>query len=542
MTYFSSPHQHQHSFIMTEAQATSSAAGPSSAPIEKRKVGALILDAGALISQTPLGGLADTYWMPTSVHSELKDPAARAYLESLQLRQDFDLSLIQPSPEALAAVTDFARKTGDLAVLSRPDLEVLALAYQKETEKHGTWRIRTEVGGKTGQQKHELKRKQEKAAAAAAAPGQDKENTDAEFQEAPEASVEAVQSSKDADKELAQQLSQKASIQPKQQEEPTAAQTDAKPATTSTSTEQKDAAQTAEADAYDVDDDSEGEWITPANIQYHKNLSLGLIADESKFVAASRHKNQGQAVLPEVEEAEPGWETVTSGKASKARSAAAAVPSGRRGLSASSKAKTPWHLTVACMTGDFAVQNVLLQMGIALVGINGQRINKVKSYVLRCHACGKLCKDVEKKWCPSCGNATLLRTSVSVDAKDKDGMKVHLKPNFQYRNRGTLFSIPLPKPGAASGGKTAGSNIILREDQLEWQRAMAREKNRKHKEERARLRAAEKGKDSLSVRYEEAWDTGDMFLYGNGKAYDRSMLPDIGAGRKNPNERRKFRK
>jgi RNA-binding protein NOB1 len=46
-------------------------------------------------------------------------------------------------------------------------------------------------------------------------------------------------------------------------------------------------------------------------------------------------------------------------------------------------------LAAACMTGDYAVQNVLLSMGLGLVGEQGKRISKVKSWVLRCHACFK---------------------------------------------------------------------------------------------------------------------------------------------------------
>ena len=46
-------------------------------------------------------------------------------------------------------------------------------------------------------------------------------------------------------------------------------------------------------------------------------------------------------------------------------------------------------LAAACMTGDYAVQNVLLSMGLGLVGEEGKRINKVKSWVLRCRACFK---------------------------------------------------------------------------------------------------------------------------------------------------------
>jgi RNA-binding protein NOB1 len=44
---------------------------------------------------------------------------------------------------------------------------------------------------------------------------------------------------------------------------------------------------------------------------------------------------------------------------------------------------------VGCMTADFAKQNVLLQMGLDLVSVDGKRIEKLKTWVLRCHACFK---------------------------------------------------------------------------------------------------------------------------------------------------------
>ena len=69
----------------------------------------------------------------------------------------------------------------------------------------------------------------------------------------------------------------------------------------------------------------------------------------------------------------------------------------------------------------------------------------------------RICKDNERKFCPSCGNPTLLRASVSTDAKG-DNMTVHLKSNYQYRNRGTVYSLPLPRAGSASGGRPSGSS------------------------------------------------------------------------------------
>ena len=80
------------------------------------------------------------------------------------------------------------------------------------------------------------------------------------------------------------------------------------------------------------DDDGEGDWITPVNVALHKSKTLQLIP--------------------------------TQGGANK-------------------------KVVTGCMTTDFAMQNVLMHMGLSLVGVDGKKIDKVKTWVLRCHACFK---------------------------------------------------------------------------------------------------------------------------------------------------------
>ena len=113
-------------------------------------------------------------------------------------------------------------------------------------------------------------------------------------------------------------------------------------------------------------------------------------------------------------------------------------------------------------------------MKLNLVTVDKVRISKIKNWVLRCHACYKITKDMDKVFCPSCGNNTLLRTSYSI-GKDGD-LILYLKKNFQYNNRGckvllilyiTLqYAIPLPKSGRNS------TDMILREDQKEYHKAL----------------------------------------------------------------------
>ena len=48
--------------------------------------------------------------------------------------------------------------------------------------------------------------------------------------------------------------------------------------------------------------------------------------------------------------------------------------------------------SVASVTADFAMQNVILQMGLRLVAPNGMRVKQLSRWVLRCSACFKITK------------------------------------------------------------------------------------------------------------------------------------------------------
>ena len=108
------------------------------------------------------------------------------------------------------------------------------------------------------------------------------------------------------------------------------------------------------------EDDGEGEWITPDNVNVHKSCALDLFPSSDSrdaFTAVSGKKNRR--------------------KGSKQNGEKNGVEGPRE------------QIKVGCMTADFAMQNVLLQMDLNLVGLEGKRIDKVKTWVLRCHACFK---------------------------------------------------------------------------------------------------------------------------------------------------------
>jgi RNA-binding protein NOB1 len=94
---------------------------------------------------------------------------------------------------------------------------------------------------------------------------------------------------------------------------------------------------------------------------------------------------------------------------------------------------------VACITGDYAMQRVLLQMNMNLFSMDGEHIKRINNFVMRCHACYQITTDLSKQFCPKCGGNTLMRTTTSID--QNGNMTYYLKKNFKYRLRGTKVNI-----------------------------------------------------------------------------------------------------
>ncbi|KAH8830412.1 Nin one binding Zn-ribbon like-domain-containing protein [Flagelloscypha sp. PMI_526] len=408
----------------------------------------LILDAGPLLSLSPLRGLADTYITTPQILGELRDNRAREHFERLGLTAGVKVDVQSPEPIYVAKVIQQAKKTGDYSVLSAADITILALTLQLH-EKNAAETPLDFVSIKPE--------------------GPTVEITDLTTQENEIAAEEGAQIHEDEagdDDAQREPLNVELEALTESQEEDTSPES-----TTPTSNSE------SLFDDPSDEDDGEGEWITPSNVGLHKSRALDLLPTPSDSKAAKQ------------------------------------------------------AISVGCMTADFAMQNVLLQLGLNLVSVDGKRIERVKSWVLRCHACFKICKDSSKKFCPTCGNATLIRASVTISApnasKDSLVMQVHLKKNFQYRVRGTKYSIPSPKPGSSKTG--SGEGLILREDQLEYVRAKKRADNKRERSEAKML----KGILSRS-------NNGDFGAAGVGSWNDPDWLPEmitVGSGGKGRSSR-----
>ncbi|OMJ80758.1 hypothetical protein SteCoe_18916 [Stentor coeruleus] len=113
---------------------------------------------------------------------------------------------------------------------------------------------------------------------------------------------------------------------------------------------------------------------------------------------------------------------------------------------------------ICLVTFDFAIQNVAIQAGIKLLNPSGMEIKFLKKWVKKCKACEEICEEVEKEFCPSCGNHSLYKISYTVDS---EGRTQYYEPKNKRNNlTGTVYPIPNPK-----GGKNS-NDVILREDQL----------------------------------------------------------------------------
>ena len=371
----------------------------------------LVLDAGPILKNDPsissLLAKAECLVTVPSVIAEIRDATARSRVETTWTPF---LKVVEPSGQSIKTVTDFARRTGDLVVLSKPDIDVLALMYEIEKERDGLSNIRIVPGQQLQKQQPSLEHKDSPIAVDA--------SKSKKFESMQELS--ACQDSHQADSARDETKISEILADPDRLASNTAL--------LQVSNSQPDPPEPPiHPDPKDEDSDSDS-WITPSNIQNHQ--------------AKDQH---------------------------------AAIP-----LSSEKP------LSTACITSDFAMQNVLLSMNLSLLNRSLHRVRTLKTYILRCHACFLTTKEMSKQFCPRCGKPTLTRVSCSTNAKGE--FRIHLKKNMQWNHRGDRYSIPKPAPGTAhgksgqskGGGKGGwGHDLVLAEDQQEYARAMGGDRRRK---------------------------------------------------------------
>ncbi|KAK1244234.1 hypothetical protein MKX08_002372 [Trichoderma sp. CBMAI-0020] len=402
---------------------------PSAAPAVAtfKPIHSLVLDTGPLIKNDPPASVliskAEKLYTLPNIISEIRDAATRSRVETTLLPF---VTIRSPRPESLKFIADFAKKTGDYGVLSKPDMEVLALGYELEIERNGgDWRLRNTPGQKSVNGRPQAKQ------------STDEEEKPEQVEEAqqvePEQSAEAADQAEsqplpDIETKLSndvQSLSLEVSGSREEQSEET-------PEAVKDAAELSSAAQPEEQPEEASEDSDDEGWITPSNLK----------------------KQQ-------------------------------AKDSGANGTNDNAPPKT---LQAAILTSDYAMQNVALRINLNLVTPSLSRITYLKTWVLRCHGCFSITKDMDKQFCPKCGQNTLTRTSCSTD--QHGNFKIHLKQGFQWNTRGNVFSVPKPVHGSANGrlpkhvgGKNNwGRDLILAEDQKEHSKALDEQRRQRKKD------------------------------------------------------------
>lgn len=118
---------------------------------------------------------------------------------------------------------------------------------------------------------------------------------------------------------------------------------------------------------------------------------------------------------------------------------------------------------VACVTTDYAMQSVLLQMGLKLLSTDGLLMRSIKQWVLKCSGCFTVTRELDRSFCAKCGNSSLVRLAAIIDQRGNERMLPERGAPARVRStniRGTKYPMPMPKTGRHA------QNLVLAEDQL----------------------------------------------------------------------------
>lgn len=347
----------------------------------------LVVDTTAFIKAGNLQDIAENVYTIQEVIDEITNDRQRKKLVVLP----YDLAVKNVFTENIKFVTEFSKKTGDYTSLSATDIKVMALAYQMEKEKLGTTEhLKSEptvqrtvkVTGLTGFNLHPDEQQ-------ASQPGNENQESSVETNTNVNDTSDALSDSVPAIKTKTVEIEKDdESEEDDKLAEEIAEQIknmdlkDGKEVDDLIVKVSEDEEESSE-DESDSDSDG-GEWITPGNLAVKK-----------------KEMEQGQFEEKSVE--------------------------------------------VACITSDFAMQNVLKQIGLNVTSIDGRIIRQLRTFIFRCTTCFKTTSVMTKVFCPKCGHSTLKKVGVSID--EHGNQHIHINGRKPLTARGKKFSLPTPRGG-----------------------------------------------------------------------------------------------
>jgi len=417
---------------------------------EKTTANHLVVDTNAIISGVRLETLGKELWTIPEVLDEVLDEKSKDFLSAFP----FEIKTREPTPQSVAAVVEFSKLTGDYPSLSIVDLKIIALTYTLEAEQNGVDNIKTKpeptpvYNSNNSNKKKEFKPKEKKVVEEVKPTTT--ENTTTTTTTTTEAST-ATPTDKPQKKKRRQKKKKSTTTttttttstthedtcckheegeesEDEQEENSVNNNNNTTTTTTNTISKKKEKKNSLKVDLSKLQD--EGEQVDPKEV-------LRQLKEKQAEEAEERKKNR---VYDQGDEGE--W--ITPDNLAQTVSLQRCVDE-------------TIHYDVGCITKDFSMQNVILQMGLNLLSVDGLVIKQVKQFVLKCVACLNFTLDMEKIFCQHCGGKTLYKAMTFVDKFGNH--RVSQGSAKQFNLRGTIYSIPKVK-----GGKKH-NDIIITEDQ-----------------------------------------------------------------------------
>lgn len=481
----------------SEAAAAEAA---KSAQLRDPDVRKAVIDANAIIKGFKLEHFDAMCVTIDEVIDEIRDKKGREALA----RALGTLTTCAPSEASVQAVKAFAMKTGDAAALSSVDVKLIALAYDLEQRNHGVEHLRTEPAAlRTHAKRANRFEKQPgwdfvpNASDWAELDDMNAANEEAErLARASMASLRVSDDSKDASAVGEDESAAAKEARENREAERLAREVAAKEILAAQEHIVKDA----------VDDDAwESAVSRTTRVRRQKRESRKKEAEEEAArLAAEARDRGGEDVSVELEEAAKRAEDFFTSRGEIDDAASTAGDDDDE----DDDCEVELESCVSSVTADFAMQNVILQMGMKLVTPDGMRIEHLRRWVLRCHACEEITRNLSRMFCPKCGNQTLQKVEHTVTRDGVEQFGVRKK----FVLRGSKYTLPAPK-----GGRQA-KKVILREDQLMG----------------VRLTKKQVGDDVFAAEYNDDTYASEKHMTSQKTVYE------IGGGdvRRNPNERR----
>eukprot|EP00914_Ancora_sagittata_P020441 GHVO01040390.1.p1 GENE.GHVO01040390.1~~GHVO01040390.1.p1 ORF type:complete len:372 (-),score=73.12 GHVO01040390.1:114-1229(-) len=177
---------------------------------------------------------------------------------------------------------------------------------------------------------------------------------------------------------------------------------------------------------------------------------------------------------------------------------------------------------VICMTSDFALQNLCLQMGLNVKSATGASITSLRLWGKCCRSCDIFIKDSTKLFCRECGHANLCRVPYTVDVNGDIIVDYKKRPK---NTRGTVFSVP------KNYGKSKKQRpLITCEDSL---RMGGRDRMHRHE-----MKMWSKAGGEIDTICDDNWATRKLLESGKAAGGHAAPALTVGFGRGNPNSNR----